>query len=515
MAYTKQTWRNSPDQTTPISAPRLNHLETQYDEATGYTDSKISALPSASTSVKGLVELATNTEAMTGTDTVRAVTPAGVKAVVDAIPGVTTDSRSVNPSSYGVPTDGTTPANAAFQTMLNNLPENSKVVAAPGQRFNFTGPVQLSKPVTIQGGEYVANRAGVTFVIDADDVTIDDIRITGPGASLGVVLAAYFITTTGTAARPIKRTRISNCIMTGTQSSFIWLEWISDFLIENNHLSDGQYAGIMTISPKQGVIRNNTVRTLRQDGTLVNSYGIGATDNDNTEAVRAENVLIDGNFVADVPGWKGIDTHGGRGIEAVNNRVVGCRTGISFTTGNATRLMAPQNCLISNNIIDLGSSPNQNAALVLNGKSGGPLATGTIGPNIITGYSTDLDLQNYDANKVTVSPQTHNGSVRRSPQQTPFRTFTASDVIAKEETASGGKKRITFPAGLFTTDPVVMVTKSSGTGARQIPFAENISPSGCDVSVYSPTGTGEGAANIPFSIIAMQATPSGTGASSL
>ena len=39
----------------------------------------------ASTTAIGMVELATNTEATTGTDTTRAVTPAGVKAVVDAL----------------------------------------------------------------------------------------------------------------------------------------------------------------------------------------------------------------------------------------------------------------------------------------------------------------------------------------------------------------------------------------------------------------------------------------------
>lgn len=33
MAYQKQTWRNLPDRTTPITAERLGHLETQYDEA--------------------------------------------------------------------------------------------------------------------------------------------------------------------------------------------------------------------------------------------------------------------------------------------------------------------------------------------------------------------------------------------------------------------------------------------------------------------------------------------------
>lgn len=40
--------------------------------------------PNASTTVRGIVELATNTETTTGTDTSRATTPAGVKAAVDA-----------------------------------------------------------------------------------------------------------------------------------------------------------------------------------------------------------------------------------------------------------------------------------------------------------------------------------------------------------------------------------------------------------------------------------------------
>ena len=44
------------------------------------------ATPTASTTTPGIVELATTTEATAGTDTARAVTPAGVKAALDARP---------------------------------------------------------------------------------------------------------------------------------------------------------------------------------------------------------------------------------------------------------------------------------------------------------------------------------------------------------------------------------------------------------------------------------------------
>ena len=41
MAYVKQNWENSPSTASPLSADRLNHLETQYDEAVSYANSLI------------------------------------------------------------------------------------------------------------------------------------------------------------------------------------------------------------------------------------------------------------------------------------------------------------------------------------------------------------------------------------------------------------------------------------------------------------------------------------------
>ncbi|EGF93103.1 bacteriophage large tail fiber protein [Asticcacaulis biprosthecium C19] len=48
-------------------------------------------LPPASTTVQGVVELATNAETVAGTDNTRATTPAGVAAAIDAIPYCTED----------------------------------------------------------------------------------------------------------------------------------------------------------------------------------------------------------------------------------------------------------------------------------------------------------------------------------------------------------------------------------------------------------------------------------------
>lgn len=58
-----------------------NNLSDVSDASTSFNNIK----QSATTSVTGVVELATTSETTTGTDTVRAVTPAGVKAATDAL----------------------------------------------------------------------------------------------------------------------------------------------------------------------------------------------------------------------------------------------------------------------------------------------------------------------------------------------------------------------------------------------------------------------------------------------
>lgn len=57
----------------------------QHDGSTINAGSAIPVVPDASETVKGKVELATTTEATTGTDTTRAVTPAGLAAAVGSL----------------------------------------------------------------------------------------------------------------------------------------------------------------------------------------------------------------------------------------------------------------------------------------------------------------------------------------------------------------------------------------------------------------------------------------------
>ncbi len=83
----------------------------------------IPTVPDATTTVKGKVELATNTESSEGTDTVRATTPAGVKAAIDARVASTTAKGL---TEYA--TDGEAQAKASTDTVLT--PSNLAAIGA-------------------------------------------------------------------------------------------------------------------------------------------------------------------------------------------------------------------------------------------------------------------------------------------------------------------------------------------------------------------------------------------------
>lgn len=106
MVYVKQTWVGEPAQTTPISADRLNHLETQYDEAKAYTDSAIETLPP----------------------------PTG----------------GVDVSDFGAKGDGVSDDTAHIQAAINSLSKGGTVTLGKGVYY-LKGSVELKDGVSLLG----------------------------------------------------------------------------------------------------------------------------------------------------------------------------------------------------------------------------------------------------------------------------------------------------------------------------------------------------------------------------
>lgn len=101
-------------------------------------------VPSASTSASGRVELATNTEAVTGTDTARAVTPAGVAAAVTAGVQATTTTRVFNVIAYGADPTGTTDSGPAINDAITDAVVAGGIVDMPAGTYKISTVINLS-----------------------------------------------------------------------------------------------------------------------------------------------------------------------------------------------------------------------------------------------------------------------------------------------------------------------------------------------------------------------------------
>lgn len=98
----------------------------------------------------------------------------------------------------------------SFQALVDAAPAGSLLKPPPG---HYAGPVTLSKPLTIDGGEQVtidAGDKGTVFIAQSDDVTLRGLHLTGSGDSHDTDDACLDVR--GHRAR-IENMRIDNCLI--------------------------------------------------------------------------------------------------------------------------------------------------------------------------------------------------------------------------------------------------------------------------------------------------------------
>lgn len=149
-------------------------------------------LPDASSTVKGKVELATNTEVSTGTDTTRAVTPAGLASRTAS----TTKTGLIEIATQTEMNTGTDTSRAVTPELLKNWSKNpAAILSSPGQWVdNHTG-------FTVKWGTFLSNADGnvpVTFATPFNSACVSVIHggITG-FASVANVWTANSVTASG------------------------------------------------------------------------------------------------------------------------------------------------------------------------------------------------------------------------------------------------------------------------------------------------------------------------------
>lgn len=137
-----------------------------------------SVAPDATTTTKGIVELATNTETTTGTDTSRATTPAGVKAAIDARNATTTKQGMVELATNTETTTGTdstratTPAGVKAALDARSATTTTKgmvELATNTETINGTDSTRAVTPASLQAklDEYIPHGTKMLFVQNA------------------------------------------------------------------------------------------------------------------------------------------------------------------------------------------------------------------------------------------------------------------------------------------------------------------------------------------------------------
>ena len=393
--------------------------------------------------------------------------------------------RGYTPGAFGVSGDGTTDDTAAWNSFLAAVPAGAVIRCEPGDRYHLSGTVSITKPVTIQGGEWLAAQTGTCLHITSSNVVIDGARITADTAEVNTTQRLIYAE--GTSSSLLERVQVRNVTTRGGRYIAVALTWCRDFDVQGCDIADLHYAGIMVLSGKGGTIRGNSVRNLLMGGSFVNAYGIAVSDSTNNLTGRSEDIAVDANLVSGVPGWEGIDTHSGVNLRFTNNVVIGCRTGIAVLPGNASRTVAPENIVVTGNQIIRDGADDDKAGIQMIGIPDTMAVTGVVAGNTIRGYSTDMIVAYHDYARLVVDTQSTDAGTRMSPHRQQFREWNVLTTVVVENGA--GTSTLSFPSGWFSAVPIVHVTKQSGSASRTIPYVADITATGCKIGLYDPTNT--------------------------
>jgi hypothetical protein len=88
----------------------------------------------------------------------------------------------------------------------------------------------------------------------------------------------------------------------------------------------------------------------------------------------------------------------------------------------------------------------------------------------------------------------------------PFRFATGTVNIVASGASNTGNVVVTFPAGLFTLPPIVVVSKTS-TAQKAIPWCASTTAAQTTIGFWTGDGTNVGASTLIFTWIAIQSTP--------
>lgn len=194
----------------------------QVSNGTGAGGNPTISVDAATTSASGIVELATTAETITGTDTVRALTPAGLAGFFanGQIPFPASQNASADPNTFDDYEEGTWTPGIAFgggstgvtytsqlgkytklgnvfalggQLTLSNKGSSTGAPTITGSPFTFSGTLNVGMQITPVGAVFASLTAGLSGDFAAAGTTIN---IRGPSSTGAAALTEANFTNT-------------------------------------------------------------------------------------------------------------------------------------------------------------------------------------------------------------------------------------------------------------------------------------------------------------------------------
>lgn len=403
-----------------------------------------------------------------------------------------------NPQNLG--SNAAADCGTSLQSRIDSAPQGSSVDISG---CTYSVGATINKPLTLIGGviNVPSGQKGIT--VTANDVTIDEVVINGPQAdTFNSNEKGIYVEQTG--ANYINNLTIKNSNIGNFGYGPLYLRHVKNLTVENNHLHDGVYAGMMILSGQTGSIIGNTIERVGVKGADANSnnaYGIGLSrvTSNLTDDPPTSDLMVSSNTITDVPTWHAIDTHAGQNITFVGNTTYRASRAIFITTDSVN--YQPRNITIKDNLFGNPSPVTFNLTgitlynvvginITNNAISAGyGCATGTNTYNCAydyNGLSTNVvSSGNYVGETIPGGTST-NPTPTSKPTSTPTPTNTPTPTLKPTYTPTPTLAPTSTPTPTPTPKPTSTPTPTVSVNSTPTPTTVYISPTDTPTPTLNP-----------------------------
>lgn len=277
------------------------------------------------------------------------------------------------------------------------FPENSKL--------KISQTINVPEGTTLKGGTTLSSAGAITMLQLESKVVVEGLNFQGKGQfdydEIAIDLA-------GQPNDYIQKTNIKNCTFMDIGGMCINGKRVKDMIVQNCTMVNSGYAGVHIFSGEHVDVLGCVI-----DGIITNpsnnlGYGV-AFSNNITEAIDENppsvNCRVINCIVKNSP-WEGLDTHGGKNIQFLNNQLENCNRGIAVVSVGQNSPIpdypeaGAENCVVLGNII------------IGNGQAQGISVAGVGASEVPRAFTRDITIRNNTLINCGAADQNREAAIR-------------------------------------------------------------------------------------------------------